>query len=99
MLMSEESEVFLENDQVREMYMLVQGDCYFQLSRNLQNFKFIKISEGIHFGTLDIVGSIQYLEHEYEEAYFEEEWMEDVERLKRQFNCFNGSERAEMLTF
>ena len=99
MIMYPEAEVFLENDQVREMFMLVDGECFFQLSRNMQNFKFVHIKKGIYFGALDIVGSIQYLEHEYEEAYFEEEWMEDVERLTRQFNCYNGSERAELLTF
>ena len=43
MLLLPESEIFLENDQVREMYMLVNGECYFQLSRKMHSFKFIKI--------------------------------------------------------
>ena len=97
-LMLPDTEVYNEKDQVREMFFLSEGACYFQLSSNLFNFKFVKINKGYYFGNIDIVGSIYSLSDEYEEGFFEEEWMEDVERLTRQFNVFTGAEKTEMLT-
>ena len=43
-------------------------------------------------------GSILRYQHEYKEGWFFEEWMEDVEKLTRQFNVETGSKRVEVLT-
>jgi hypothetical protein len=43
-LMLPETEVYHEKDQVREMFFLSEGACYFQLSSSLFKFKFVKIN-------------------------------------------------------
>lgn len=83
---------------MRDIFLLLDGDCFFQLSPKLYNFKFIVIKPGYYFGGLDIIGSILNVQDEYEEGWFFDEWMEDVERLTRQFNVSTGDTKVEMLT-
>jgi CRP-like cAMP-binding protein len=52
----ENSYIFFEGDEVKNIWFLMKGECGFVLP-NHGNLKYIDIASGQYFGVIDIVGS------------------------------------------
>ena len=49
--------IFFEGDDVTSIYFLIKGKCGFVLPK-YKNTTYIEVTQGSHFGIIDIVGSI-----------------------------------------
>jgi len=49
--------IYYEGDEVNHMYFMKEGECGFVLPQ-LQNLKYIDITEGFYFGMTDLVAGI-----------------------------------------
>jgi hypothetical protein len=108
-LMSEDTELFHEKDQVREIFFLMNGNCFFQLSMKMPSsetwwdqvkyaFRYIQIEKGLYFGVIDIIGSIMKMFLDDPDGDYFEKWYDEVERLFHQFNVTTGPQTTDLLS-
>lgn len=72
--------LFLNGDDVSNMYFLVSGNAKFVLPR-FENKPYIALNPGNHFGLIDIVGSSQKYNFDLND------WYDNKHHLFRQFSC------------
>jgi hypothetical protein len=82
--------IFFEGDEVAHVYFLQEGSCGYVLPKH-DNFKYIRLMKGNHFGFVDILGSI-FKNNDIEL----EDWFFRKDKMKRHFTLMSDS-LAEML--
>ena len=74
--------VYYEGDDITSIYFMKGGSCGFVLPKH-NNFKYININPGMHFGIIDIIASL--LENDMVYADVIDDWITRKTLLKRQF--------------
>ena len=82
--------IYFEGDEVAHVYFLQEGSCGYVLPKH-NNFKYISLNKGNHFGFIDILGSVFK-----NEDISLEEWFFRKDKMKRHFTLMSDS-LAEML--
>ena len=82
--------IYFEGDEVAHVYFLQEGSCGYVLPKH-DNFKYVNLQKGNHFGFIDILGSI----FKNEEISIEE-WFFRKDKMKRHFTLMSDT-LAEML--
>jgi hypothetical protein len=83
--------IYFEGDDVTQIYFLLNGECGFVLPKH-KNVKYINFNQGIHFGIVDIIGSV--LNEPNQDI---ENWISHKDKLHRQFTAMSQT-RCEILT-
>lgn len=83
--------IFLEGDDISQIYFLIQGKCSFVLP-SFDNTAYIRIGVGDHFGIIDIVGSSAIKNFEIDK------FMENKNFLQRQFTVIANNDNVDTLT-
>jgi len=88
---NEQQYIFMEGDDVTNIYFLVDGQCGYSLPK-YDNLVYIKIIEGDFFGVIDIIHSI----HKHEETDIDS-WINHKDILRRSFSAISIT-NSELLT-
>ena len=79
-IVQESQHVYFEGDDITNIYFMKSGSCGFVLPKH-NNFKYINITLGSHFGVVDILASL--LEHDVPYHDVIDNWITRKDSLKR----------------
>ena len=92
LLFTSEQFIFKEGDDITDIFFMNSGAAHFVLP--IYNYqKYISISDGDHFGLIDIIGS----QHEIENGNLDN-WYSNRHSLRRHFTIQVTSDHADILS-